>query len=85
MYGIARDRGQKMRNLGITVDFAPDVDLSDAADDTVIGDRSFGTDPATVAEFAGAYARGLHDAGVTPVFKHFPGHGHASGDSHTGG
>ncbi|BBY55598.1 glycoside hydrolase family 3 protein [Mycobacterium koreense] len=85
VYGIARDRGQKMRNLGITVDFAPDVDLSDAADDTVIGDRSFGTDPATVAEFAGAYARGLHDAGVTPVFKHFPGHGHASGDSHTGG
>ncbi len=85
VYGIALDRGQKMRNLGITVDFAPDVDLSDAADDTVIGDRSFGTDPATVAEYAGAYARGLHDAGVTPVFKHFPGHGHASGDSHTGG
>ncbi|HTM84617.1 MAG TPA: glycoside hydrolase family 3 N-terminal domain-containing protein, partial [Mycobacterium sp.] len=38
----------------------------------------------TVTEYAGAYARGLHDAGVTPVLKHFPGHGHGSGDSHTG-
>lgn len=51
----------------------------------MIGDRSFGSDPAVVTEYAGAYARGLRDAGVLPVLKHFPGHGHASGDSHTGG
>lgn len=84
VYSIALDRGRKMRGLGITVDFAPVVDVTDAADNTVIGDRSFGSDPATVTQYAGAYARGLHDAGVTPVFKHFPGHGHGSGDSHTG-
>ena len=35
-----------MRKLGITVDFAPDVDVTDEPDDTVIGDRSFGSDPA---------------------------------------
>ena len=35
--------------------------------------------------FAGEYARGLRDAGLLPVLKHFPGHGHGSGDSHTGG
>ncbi|MBS1691564.1 MAG: glycoside hydrolase family 3 protein [Actinobacteria bacterium] len=85
VYGIARDRGAKMRALGITVDFAPVADVSDAPDDTVIGDRSFSADPAVVTEYAGAYARGLRDAGVLPVLKHFPGHGHASGDSHTGG
>ena len=72
-----------MRGLGITVDFAPVVDVTDAADDTVIGDRSFSNDPATVTEYAGAYARGLRDGGLLPVLKHFPGHGHASGDSHT--
>src|ERR1700733_10589635 len=84
VYGMALDRGHRMRGLGITVDFAPDVDVTDAPDDTVIGDRSFGSDPAKVTEYAGAYARGLHDAEVMPVLKHFPGHGHGSGDSHTG-
>ena len=54
-------------------------------DDTVIGDRSFGGDPDTVTAYAGAYAQGLRDAGLLPVLKHFPGHGHGSGDSHTGG
>ncbi|MGE2731501.1 glycoside hydrolase family 3 N-terminal domain-containing protein [Mycolicibacterium vaccae] len=85
VYQIALDRGRKMRGLGITIDFAPVVDITDAPADTVIGDRSFGSDPATVTEYAGAYARGLRDAGVLPVLKHFPGHGSASGDSHTGG
>ena len=85
VYAIARDRGAAMRNLGITVDFAPDADVSDQPDDTVIGDRSFSADPQVVTDYAGAYARGLRDAGVMPVLKHFPGHGHASGDSHQGG
>jgi beta-N-acetylhexosaminidase len=84
VYGMALDRGHRMRGLGITVDFAPDIDVTDAPDDTVIGDRSFSPDPAKVIQYAGAYARGLHDADVLPVLKHFPGHGHGSGDSHTG-
>ena len=84
VYGIALDRGRQMRALGITIDFAPVVDVTAAADDTVIGDRSFGSDAATVTEYAGAYARGLRDAGVLPVLKHFPGHGSGSGDSHAG-
>ncbi|MFN8087826.1 MAG: glycoside hydrolase family 3 N-terminal domain-containing protein [Mycobacterium sp.] len=85
VYQIALDRGRQMRGLGITVDFAPDVDVTAAADDTVIGDRSFSANPGVVAEYAGAFARGLRDAGLLPVLKHFPGHGHGSGDSHTGG
>lgn len=85
VYGLALDRGHKMRGLGITVDFAPDVDVTNAPDDTVIGDRSFSSDPAKVTEYARQYARGLRDAGLLPVIKHFPGHGHGSGDSHTGG
>ncbi|WP_163747259.1 glycoside hydrolase family 3 N-terminal domain-containing protein [Mycolicibacterium helvum] len=85
VYQLALDRGNKMRGMGITVDFAPVVDVTDAADDTVIGDRSFSNDPAVVTAYAGAYARGLRDAGLLPVLKHFPGHGHGSGDSHTAG
>jgi beta-N-acetylhexosaminidase len=85
VYQIALQRGQALRGLGITVDFAPVADVTEESDDEVIGDRSFGSDPAKVTEYAGAYARGLRDGGVTPVLKHFPGHGHGSGDSHTGG
>lgn len=83
VYGIALERGRAMRGLGVTIDFAPVVDVTGAS--AAIGDRSFGDDPATVTEYAGAYARGLRDAGVLPVLKHFPGHGNASGDSHTEG
>ena len=83
--GIAFQRGQAMRGLGVTIDFAPVVDVTTESDDEVIGDRSFGSDPQQVISYAGAYAQGLRDAGVLPVLKHFPGHGHASGDSHEGG
>ena len=85
VYELAREHGQKMRKYGITIDFAPVVDVTNAPDDTVIGDRSFSDNPAVVTDYAGAYAKGLRDVGVLPVLKHFPGHGHASGDSHTGG
>jgi beta-N-acetylhexosaminidase len=85
VHDLVADRGRKMKELGITIDFAPVVDVTDAPDDTVIGDRSFGADPAKVTEYAGAYAQGLRDAKLLPVLKHFPGHGHGSGDSHTGG
>jgi beta-N-acetylhexosaminidase len=85
VHDLAAERGKKMRDLGITVDFAPVVDVSDAPDDTVIGNRSFSNDPEKVTAYAGAYAQGLREAGLLPVLKHFPGHGHGSGDSHTGG
>jgi beta-N-acetylhexosaminidase len=85
IHNVALERGRQMKDLGITIDFAPVVDVTTAPDDTVIGDRSFGSDPKKVIEYAGAYAQGLRDAGLLPVLKHFPGHGHGSGDSHLGG
>ena len=38
----------------------------------------------TIPSIAAAFAAGLRQAGILPVFKHFPGHGHGSGDSHDG-
>ncbi|MDF0529876.1 glycoside hydrolase family 3 N-terminal domain-containing protein [Tsukamurella sp. 8F] len=76
--------GALLAKAGITVDFAPDADVSDEAADDVIGDRSFSNDPQKVAQYAAAFAAGLRDAGIYPVYKHFPGHGHGSGDSHKG-
>ncbi|MQY30965.1 glycoside hydrolase family 3 N-terminal domain-containing protein [Nocardia aurantia] len=77
-------RARALRDLGITVDFAPDVDVSEQPDDSVIGDRSYSTDPDVVTTYAAAMIRALHDAGLGAVMKHFPGHGHGSGDSHKG-
>jgi beta-N-acetylhexosaminidase len=84
VHDLALERGKKMRDLGITIDFAPVVDVTDAPDG-VIGNRSFSADPNIVTAYAGAYAQGLREAGLLPVLKHFPGHGHGSGDSHKGG
>lgn len=81
---LGRERGEQLAGLGITVDFAPVVDVSGQPDGGVIGDRSYSDDPETVTTYATAFAEGLDDAGVLPVIKHFPGHGRASGDSHSG-
>ncbi len=81
---LAAERGRAMRARGVTVDLAPVLDVTAAPKDTVIGDRSFSADPDRVARYAGAFADGLRDAGVLPVFKHFPGHGRGTGDSHKG-
>ncbi|MDZ7911508.1 MAG: glycoside hydrolase family 3 N-terminal domain-containing protein [Rhodococcus sp. (in: high G+C Gram-positive bacteria)] len=83
-YQMALERGRGLKDLGITVNYAPDVDVSSQPDDSVIGDRSYSDDPETVVAYAGAYAQGMRDAGIFPVIKHFPGHGSASGDSHRG-
>jgi beta-N-acetylhexosaminidase len=75
--------GRGLAGLGVTVDLAPVLDVTGAAAAGVIGDRSFGSDPATVTRAGVAFAEGLAAAGVAAVGKHFPGHGESSVDSHT--
>jgi beta-N-acetylhexosaminidase len=79
---IALQRGRALRDVGVTMDMAPVVDVSSQSSGQVIGDRSFSDDPGIVSEYGGAFASGLREAGIIPVLKHFPGHGHATGDSH---
>jgi beta-N-acetylhexosaminidase len=77
----AKVLGQQLRSLGVTVDFAPDLDVTGAPDDAAIGDRSYSNDPATASADALAVARGLSDGGITPVIKHFPGLGAADANT----
>ena len=74
--------GHDMRALGVTVNFAPDSDVTDGVWNGPIGDRSFSGDPAIVSTDALAVARGLSDGGVVPVLKHYPGLGAADSDTH---
>lgn len=81
---LAEERGRALSDRGVTVNYAPDVDLTDGPAEGAIGDRSFSADPAVARKYAMAFAKGLADGGIQPVLKHFPGHGRADGDSHAG-
>ncbi|WP_446223532.1 glycoside hydrolase family 3 N-terminal domain-containing protein [Nocardia sp. IBHARD005] len=83
-YQFTLTRSKALKDAGITVNFAPDTDVSSQSADSVIGDRSYSDDPKVVSEFAGAYIRASNEVGLGSVIKHFPGHGSGSGDSHTG-
>ncbi|MDK4209505.1 MULTISPECIES: glycoside hydrolase family 3 N-terminal domain-containing protein [Corynebacterium] len=78
---LAGDIGKRLMDYGINVDFAPVLDV-DGDGLEVVGDRAFSTDPVQAGDYGAAFARGLDAAGVKAVFKHFPGHGRASGDTH---
>ena len=71
-----------LRDLGITVDCLPVLDVPVAGAHDIIGDRAYAQDPATVSLLGRAAAEGLLAGGVLPVIKHIPGHGRAFSDSH---
>ncbi|MEU8272126.1 glycoside hydrolase family 3 N-terminal domain-containing protein [Sphaerisporangium sp. NPDC049002] len=77
-----REIGRLLAATGITLDYAPDVDVNADPDNPVIGIRSFGADPGLVARHAAAWISGLQGAGVAACAKHFPGHGDTVTDSH---
>lgn len=76
--------GNYLKKYGFNMDFAPDADVNTNPDNPIIGKRAFSSNPETAADMAEAMASGLRQAGIIPVFKHFPGHGDTATDSHTG-
>ncbi len=79
---VGEATGLELASLGVNLVFGPVADVNSNPDNPIIGIRSFGAEPETVAAFALAYARGLEAGGVAAVAKHFPGHGDTSLDSH---
>ena len=73
-----------LKEYGFNLDFAPVADVLTNPDNTVIGDRSFGSDPVLVSQMVAAAVQGLQENGVSACIKHFPGHGNTAGDSHDG-
>jgi beta-N-acetylhexosaminidase len=76
--------GTELRAMGLNHNFAPDADVNIDPANPVIGVRSYGSDPALVAEFTTAQIAGYQAGGVAVTAKHFPGHGDTSTDSHVG-
>jgi beta-N-acetylhexosaminidase len=74
--------GRELSLLGINMNFAPTVDLYTNPDSTLIGPRSFGSDPVKAGILGAAFAKGLKETGVIATAKHYPGHGDTDLDSH---
>ncbi|WP_435061819.1 glycoside hydrolase family 3 protein [Amycolatopsis thermoflava] len=86
---LATVNGHELRAMGINQDFAPDADVNSNPLNPVIGSRSFSADPALASELVAAEVDGYQNSGpatetVSAAAKHFPGHGDAATDSHTG-
>ncbi len=79
---VAIALARELTAVGVTLDFAPVLDLYHEGADPVIGDRALSDDPEVVAELAASFIEALQANGVAACGKHFPGHGDTRADSH---
>jgi len=75
-----RKVGDAMKSIGLNLNLAPVLDVAPSGHMERNG-RSFSGDRDTVVKKAMAYSRGLLEAGVVPIGKHYPGYGDTDGDS----
>ncbi|GKU80135.1 glycoside hydrolase family 3 protein [Paenibacillus sp. L3-i20] len=78
----ARICGEELRLLGITMNYAPCIDVNNNPDNPVINVRSYSDRSEVVSELGAAAVVGYQSARVAATIKHFPGHGDTSVDSH---
>jgi beta-N-acetylhexosaminidase len=85
---FGRTHGRELASLGITLDFAPVLDLKPKGKrnrfdiNTMTSERAISERPAVVSDVALSYVRGLESAGVGATVKHFPGLGRVRRDTH---
>jgi beta-N-acetylhexosaminidase len=79
---FARALGLELAAVGITLDYAPVLDIHTNPKNPVIGDRALAEKASDVARLGSAIVRGLQGEGIAACGKHFPGHGDTSTDSH---
>lgn len=82
IYQMGKEFGEQLKMLGVNMNFAPDADINTNPANPVINFRSMGEDKENVAVKTWMVAKGMQDAGVIAVAKHFPGHGDTQSDSH---
>jgi len=81
-YTMGKVTALEARAVGIHWIYAPDADVNNNPGNPIINTRSFGEDPARVAEFVREFVRGVEENGALATAKHFPGHGDTASDSH---
>jgi beta-N-acetylhexosaminidase len=81
-YTMGKITALEARAVGIQWIYAPDADVNNNPGNPIVNTRSFGEDPARVAEFVTAFVKGVQENGGLATAKHFPGHGDTAADSH---
>lgn len=81
-YTMGKITAMEARQAGVQWIYAPVADVNNNPGNPIINTRSYGEDPARVAEFVSAYVRGVEENGGLATAKHFPGHGDTAADSH---
>lgn len=81
-YNIGDIISKELSSFGFNTDFSPVLDIQSNPKNTVIGDRSYGTNSSTVSKIGEGMMEGIRKGNIIPVIKHFPGHGDTSVDSH---
>src|SRR6202045_764785 len=81
-YVMGKITALEARSVGVHWIYAPDADVNNNPGNPIINTRSFGEDPARVAEFVSEFVRGVQQNGGLATAKHFPGHGDTAADSH---
>jgi beta-N-acetylhexosaminidase len=79
---FARSLAAELRAVGISLDFAPVLDIHTNSANPVIGDRALSERADEVARLGSVIIRTLQAEGIAACGKHFPGHGDTSVDSH---
>lgn len=82
VYQTGQQIGKQANRLGIHFNFAPSIDVNVNPNNPIIGNRSYGSDPANVAAKGAAFMKGQQSMKVLASAKHFPGHGDTDQDSH---
>ncbi len=83
-YNAGMTIGTYLSDYGFNLDFAPVADVITNPQNTVVKERSFGSDAEKVGQFAIKLSEGLNSKGVYSCYKHFPGHGATKDDTHEG-
>ena len=73
---------ESLREVGITVNCLPLLDVRQPDTVDAIGNRAMGSEPMQVAALGRAVIDGQTKGGVVSIVKHMPGHGRAVVDSH---
>ena len=79
---FARALAVEMMAVGVSLDYAPVLDIHTNPKNPVIGDRALGEQPEIVARLGRAIIEEMQKAGMAACGKHFPGHGDTATDSH---
>jgi beta-N-acetylhexosaminidase len=79
---FARALATELKAVGISLDYAPVLDIHTNPKNPVIGDRALAERAEDVARLGRVIITTLQDAGIAACGKHFPGHGDTSTDSH---